>query len=294
MRDFSISIGLMQNLQSMKTLAQQQQLTQSSASPPQSQSSQTPSSSVQPSEQASDMASGSTSLSYSTSNASTVSHLSDNYLGDTSATSTDTGISCPDVVSALETTDHLHPTLSIAERMASLSQSNRNSTTDTSSTSVTAVKPEAIPSIRNSPFLRTDTRRLQLQKVAAELLQTEQSYSNTIHLLDVQLREHITPLLPADQVHLLLNPFTPLRQLSAHFIDQFGVCLTNWKHKPKIAHVLVKFGPFLKHYGDFGSKFDSINTLFAELYKKNAGKDPSYAPIVAQLISSFFLMKFRP
>lgn len=197
-------------------------------------------------------------------------------MADTSATSTDTGISS-DVGTLLESgttaSDHLRPTMSIAERKAYLTQSQRDGATVTAAAANSLLLgAEELPKLSNSPFVRKDTRRLQLQKVAAELLQTEQSYMNTIKLLDVELRDFIGELLPPEQVQQLLDPFTPLRQLSAHFVDQFGACLKDWKQKPKIAHVLVKFGPFLKQYGEYGSKFDSIKTLLDSLENKNAGK----------------------
>ena len=246
------------------------------------------------------------SLNYSVSNASTISHAStfshtstssalttdsetvqlgnstnsDQFCGSlTNASSTDTGIDLNEnhMTNRSPVEFPVAARVSIAERKANFllrsESTNDSKPTKNSTTTSTTPKTLEVPSLRNSPFVQKDARRIKLQKVAAELLQTEQSYSAALDLLDVHLRERLQPpLLTADQLHQLLGPFTPLRKLSAHFIEQFGSCLARWEQKPKIAHVLVKFGPFLKQYGDFGSKFDSINTLFADLYKKNSGK----------------------
>ena len=168
---------------------------------------------------------------------------------------------------------------------------------DLISLSSSSVSCESIPEVK---------RRQNLQKlyhIVSEIYTSEAKFVATLRLLNVDFRKHIvgsqqpqqkaqqqqsvstsnlsdssttssTPstTLSASTVEFVTNSMLKhlphLQMLNENLLDELRLARDNWPKTQKISHVLVKIGPFLKHYSGYIREFESMQKQYLEQLKK--------------------------
>lgn len=142
---------------------------------------------------------------------------------------------------------------------------------DRASLSSSSVSCESLPEIRQRQNLQ------KLYNIVKEIHSSEAKFVDTLKLLNVELRAHMTPFMAAsptaaqqaESLMLLLRHLPQLQALNESLLEELARAMNEWPRTRKIAHVLVKIGPFLKHYSTYIRDFDSLQQQLAEAQRKN-------------------------
>lgn len=121
-------------------------------------------------------------------------------------------------------------------------------------------------------------RRKNQQKlyfIAKEITSSEADFVDKLHLLNNEFRAVAERHLPPEALksELQLLKYLPqLTALSETFLSKLQTALESWPKTHKIAHVIVKIGPFLKHYSSFIQEFDKSSSQLDEAVRKYPSK----------------------
>lgn len=130
------------------------------------------------------------------------------------------------------------------------------------------IKNKQFSNIKLNPFVQQDHKIKNLFKAAQEIRDSEKTYVDILTLICVKYRDYVQKSINITVLDQLLQPFSTILQLNTVLLTRFNHCIKNYDRTPKIAQVLVELGPFLKHYGDFATKFEQINENYNEIKKK--------------------------
>lgn len=117
-------------------------------------------------------------------------------------------------------------------------------------------------------------RRKNQQKlyfIAKEITSSEGDFVDKLHLLNNEFRAVAEKHLPPEALksELQLLKYLPqLTTLSESFLAELQTALESWPKTHKMAHVIVKIGPFLKHYSSFIQEFDKSSSQLDEAIRK--------------------------
>lgn len=153
------------------------------------------------------------------------------------------------------------------------SLSNTTERDDQISLSSSSVSSESIQEIKQRQNLQ------KLYHVVNEIYSSEAKFVDTLRLLNVDFREHIKAQngksssngsvnIPGDCISSLLKHLPQLQALNENLLAELKQARDQWPKTQKIAHVLVKIGPFLKHYSTYIREFESIQQQLNENIKK--------------------------
>lgn len=107
--------------------------------------------------------------------------------------------------------------------------------------------------------------------IAKEITSSEADFVDKLHLLNNEFRAVAEKHLPPEALksELQLLKYLPqLTTLSENFLSELQTALDSWPKTHKIAHVIVKIGPFLKHYSSFIQEFDKSSSQLDEAVRK--------------------------
>lgn len=128
----------------------------------------------------------------------------------------------------------------------------------------------------------------QLYHIVNEICSSEAKFVDTLVLLNVDFRKHmqkekmtslahlkikhhcklLNPSYPTECVTSMLKHLPPLQALNENLLEELKIARDEWPKTQKFAHVLVKIGPFLKHYSAYIKDFENIRQQFLENLKK--------------------------
>lgn len=152
---------------------------------------------------------------------------------------------------------------------------------------------ESIPEIRQRQNLQ------KLYHIVNEICSSEAKFVQTLRLLNVDFREHVlgaaasqsqpaagSAILshtgsqggldkpvnlgqpPYDCISAMLRHLPQLQSLNESLLGELEQARDQWPKTQKISHVLVKIGPFLKHYSSYIREFESNQQQFLDNLKK--------------------------
>lgn len=156
---------------------------------------------------------------------------------------------------------------------------------DRVSLSSSSLSSESIPEVRQRKNLQ------KLYHVVNEICTSEAKFVDTLRLLNVDFRQHIlgsstsqssSSPIPPERIDSMLKHLPQLQALNENLLAELEQARNLWPRTQKIAHVLVKTGPFLKHYSTYIREFESMQ----QQYNENLKKYPQFAERVRQFEAS--------
>lgn len=156
---------------------------------------------------------------------------------------------------------------------------------DQVSLSSSSLSSESLPEVKQRQNLQ------KLYNIVNEIYSSEAKFVDTLKLLNHDFRAFIsepgTELNSQIPIELCLNqgPLKHLPQLQAlneNLLEELKLARDNWPRTQKIAHVLVKIGPFLKHYSTYIREFEAMQQQLQD----NMKKYPSFAERIKQFETS--------
>lgn len=158
-----------------------------------------------------------------------------------------------------------------------------------------------------SKLLSELRQRKHLQKlhhIVNEIYSSEAKFVDTLKLLNVDFRNYmltqktssstsicnltnqhyrlLNPNFPQECVTSMLRHLPQLQALNENLLEELRIAHQQWPETQKIAHVLVKIGPFLKHYSIYIREYENIRRQFID----NLKKYPQFAERVSKFESS--------
>lgn len=103
-----------------------------------------------------------------------------------------------------------------------------------------------------------------LYHIVNELCTTEAKFVDTLRLLNVKFRKYIQnesrrhewPNQINNCINNLLKHLPQLQELNDYLLGELESARDQWARTQKISHILVKIGPFLKHYSSYIKEFE--------------------------------------
>lgn len=117
-----------------------------------------------------------------------------------------------------------------------------------------------------------NARRLFL--IVDEVCSSEAKFVDILRLLNVKFRNHIQneslnwPQQINDCINNLLKHLPQLQELNENLLGELEPAREQWPRTHKISHILVKIGPFLKHYSSYIKEFGYNQTELNECMRK--------------------------
>jgi FYVE/RhoGEF/PH domain-containing protein 5/6 len=186
--------------------------------------------------------------------------------------------------------DHMSPPASVTSSNNRLSLLSQGSSSMMSNCSTVSVES----SVEDSPDDRDKT-----YLAAREIMTTEKTFLNVLHMLDISFREFITSrnakneLLPQSDFNKIFSNISTLRALSGELLKDLQFRIDHWHDHDKIADIMVKNGAFLKMFCVYTKDFKNatIEVLLGKYPKfKEAVKEFEAQESCRNMpISSFFL-----
>lgn len=164
-------------------------------------------------------------------------------------------------------------------------QPDRLADPDQVSLSSSSLSSESIPEVKQRQNLQ------KLYNIVNEIHSSEAKFVDTLKLLNQDFRAFVseqrdeTPNLIPIEVCLNQGPLRHLPQLQAlneNLLEELRLARDHWPKTQKIAHVLVKIGPFLKHYSTYIREFETMQQQLLE----NMKKYPQFAERIRQFEAS--------
>ncbi|XP_044591729.1 FYVE, RhoGEF and PH domain-containing protein 4-like isoform X1 [Cotesia glomerata] len=172
------------------------------------------------------------------------------------------------------------------------SESEEESETRSSETEFTIATDE--PEENNIPSEKiittskdtNDVKRKRAKKVADELLATEKTYVNILHLIDqvfqfrVDQENRAHPMFPPDTVQQIFSNIKSIYKFHNDFLlPQLEDRMKIWDEDSRIGDIMKNFAPFLKMYTEYVKNFDHAMNLIHTLQQKV----PRFAAIVNEI-----------
>ncbi|XP_034933980.1 FYVE, RhoGEF and PH domain-containing protein 1-like [Chelonus insularis] len=131
-----------------------------------------------------------------------------------------------------------------------------------------------------------DSKRKKAKRVAEELLATEKTYVNILHLIDqvfqfrVDQENRAHPMFPPETVQHMFSNIKSIYKFHHDFLlPQLEERMKTWDVNPKIGDIMKNFAPFLKMYTEYVKNFDYAMNLLSTLQQKV----PRFAAIVNEI-----------
>ncbi|XP_011302687.1 FYVE, RhoGEF and PH domain-containing protein 1 [Fopius arisanus] len=131
-----------------------------------------------------------------------------------------------------------------------------------------------------------DSKRQKAQKVAEELLNTENKYVLILHLIDqvfqfrVDQENRAHPMFPPETVQHMFSNIKSIYKFHNDFLlPQLEERMKNWDTNSRIGDIMKNFAPFLKMYTEYVKNFDYAMNLISTLQQKV----PRFAAIVNEI-----------
>ncbi|XP_057342226.1 FYVE, RhoGEF and PH domain-containing protein 4-like isoform X2 [Microplitis mediator] len=172
------------------------------------------------------------------------------------------------------------------------SESEEESETRSSETefTITSDEPEEnnIPSEKIITVTKdtSDVKRKRAKKVADELLATEKTYVNILHLIDqvfqfrVDQENRAHPMFPPDTVQHIFSNIKSIYKFHNDFLlPQLEDRMKIWDQDSRIGDIMKNFAPFLKMYTEYVKNFDYAMNLIHTLQQKV----PRFSAIVNEI-----------
>ncbi|KAG1684729.1 FYVE, RhoGEF and PH domain-containing protein 6 [Nymphon striatum] len=113
--------------------------------------------------------------------------------------------------------------------------------------------------------------------IAREIMTTECTYNDVLKLINNDFRSYIqeckdpdgNPVILQANLDQVFKYLPQLQKLNENFYLDLCNRVKKWDETPRIADIVVKIGPFFKLYSSYVSEFESMNSQFDELCKKN-------------------------
>lgn len=99
-------------------------------------------------------------------------------------------------------------------------------------------------------------------------MQTQKTYTSTCNLSVHQHCKLLNPTYPQECINSILKHLPQLQALNENLLEELRIARQEWPDTQKIAHVLVKMGPFLKHYSTYIRDYENIRRQFIDHMKK--------------------------
>eukprot|EP00808_Paulinella_micropora_P031661 g35776.t1 len=132
---------------------------------------------------------------------------------------------------------------------------------------------------RKADMMGNDTEQTARDKVAAEILQTEESYVNSLEALveDYAIPLRNRPELLSNEEHQALFGKAPiLLGLNKKFLTDLQEVMSKWKETPAenriLGEVFARFIPFFKMYSDYAVEYESLSALLDKIFKSSSKK----------------------
>ena len=119
------------------------------------------------------------------------------------------------------------------------------------------------------------TKSQKIFLAAEELKTTEETFHNILTMLDVDFRNFINErnkdgkIVSEIKFSKIFSNMGAIRILSGNLLKDFSYCIEEWEgsspNNYKIAHVLIRKGPYLKLFADYIRDYDKNIPLFQEL-----------------------------
>ncbi|KAB7502062.1 FYVE, RhoGEF and PH domain-containing protein 3, partial [Armadillidium nasatum] len=116
-----------------------------------------------------------------------------------------------------------------------------------------------------------------IHKIVLELLCTERSYVNVLHLLDqefqfrVDQENRVHHMFPPEQMAFIFSNIKSIYKLHHDFLlPQLEERIAQWDSCCKIGDIMKNFAPFLKMYTEYVKNFDTAMTFINNLQAKNS------------------------
>lgn len=195
--------------------------------------------------------------------------------------------------SKMNDVQHIHREIGESEAIAEQTLVDEEESCD--ETLSTATEQDDQVSLSSSPvppeLLNEIRQRKNLQKlyhIVNEIYSSEAKFVDTLVLLNIDFRNHmqqqkisqagntksnhhcklLNPLFPQECVTSMLKHLPPLLALNQNLLEELKIARDRWPETQRVAHVLVKIGPFLKHYSTYIREFESIRRQFLDNIKK--------------------------
>lgn len=113
-----------------------------------------------------------------------------------------------------------------------------------------------------------------LAHVVDEMCSSEAKFVDTLRLLNVDFREFVRSSLAGEarlRFDQMLKHLPPLQSFNESLLEELEKARNDWISTQKIAHVLVKLGPFLKLYSAYIREFTYMQAQFDECMRKYSG-----------------------
>lgn len=129
-----------------------------------------------------------------------------------------------------------------------------------------------------------------LHKIATEILTTERTYVNILHLLDqvfafrVDQENRAHPMFSQEIVSQMFSNLKSIYKLHHDFLlPQLEERMQNWETEQRIGDVMKNFAPFLKMYTEYVKNYDNAMNLINIWYHKQ--------PLFAQIMDEIHTME---
>uniref|UniRef100_A0A6A7FWS7 FYVE, RhoGEF and PH domain-containing protein 4 n=2 Tax=Hirondellea gigas TaxID=1518452 RepID=A0A6A7FWS7_9CRUS len=136
------------------------------------------------------------------------------------------------------------------------------------------------------PNQAQDPRQTKAYRIVCELLSTEQTYVQVLHLIDQEFQFRVDQenrahqMFPADHIPQIFSNIKSIYKLHHDFLlPQLTDRLRQWETCPRIGDIMTKLAPFLKMYTEYVRNFDHAMNLI----NSNQAKCSRFADIMTQI-----------
>jgi FYVE/RhoGEF/PH domain-containing protein 5/6 len=115
--------------------------------------------------------------------------------------------------------------------------------------------------------------------VAREILTSERTFVDVLNLLTIDFPQALRtawesaptgqPIIASRDLEIILGGLPTLKEVNRILLKELEDRIGSWKTNPKVSDIIVKTGPFLKHYSTFIRDFGKISQHFDLVRHKN-------------------------
>ena len=126
--------------------------------------------------------------------------------------------------------------------------------------------PSSIPTGYEDVLAQLDPSQRKSFFVAREILTSEQTFLDVLNLLTIDFPNAVRAasetgrmaIIGKNDLDFILGGLPTLKTVNQVLVDELKERIPRWKELPKVADIIVKKGPFLKHYSTYVRDFEKI------------------------------------